>query len=232
MGGSANTFPHPRQGTFSPWLTQGKAALTPQTRRRLQEPIFPLEHWGIAERPIFSQEIDLSKLLFVLGKGGAPPGPMEQGKGLGMSHPHSYRATGSGTVQSGPRPGVQGAISRQGILPGQWTLGSPEASFQPNSNPYDSGITSQAKQLPSGPKSPPETHTFLEQNAHGDTSIHPQAHASNTHTHTLCTRPPGASQSLKHRPRGLRLPPPRAGLIHASPGGLSLKERNPRFCLR
>lgn len=87
-GGISKYLPHPRQGTFSPWLTQGKAALTPQTRRRLQEPIFPLEHWGIAERPIFSQEIDLSKLLLVLGKGGAPPGPMEQGKGLGMSHPH------------------------------------------------------------------------------------------------------------------------------------------------
>ena len=131
---------------------------------------------------------------------GATPGPMEQGRGLGMPHPRRHSATGPGLARPCPRPGVQDTILGAAMeIPKQRALGCPlppklvPSQLHPLGPGFRRQLLSKAAAFRQE-QPPPETYTFLEQNAPICTHTHPHAHRYghthlHTHVHTLCTTP-------------------------------------------
>lgn len=166
------------------------------------------------------------------------------GRGLGTPHPRRHSATGPGLAQPYPCPSVQDTILGGAMeIPKQRALGRPlplklvPSQLHPLRPGFRHQLLSKAaafreKQLP------PETYTFLEQNAPMCMRTHPHAHRYGhtdlyTHTHTHAA----------HKPRGFTEPEiapthpenvstSKRDWFIPSPRGLSSKEMKARFCLR
>ena len=123
------------------------------------------------------------------------------GRGLGTPHPRQHSTTGPGLAQPYPCPSVQDTILCGAMeIPKQRALGCPlplklvPSQLHPLRPGFRHQLLSKAaafreKQLP------PETYTFLEQNAPMCVRTHPHAdrygHTTCIHTHTHCTQAQG-----------------------------------------